>query len=199
GRIAVHIAPLQPAPVFRPSAIAESDDTVTSRSGSATGSGRSMRALKREKIAVFAPIPSASETSATPETIGVARKARSASRRSGIIVLRPAELRLLFAATLPDVAIPADHGQHRSKDRDHHPDTHVQQIRLLRRHVTLHSCASFRTGVPATYSDGDCPSSAPAASFCCRSAAAPSNPPIPIDSTALLGMSINAPFSFRPS
>ena len=32
-----------------------------------------------------------------------------------------------------------------------------------------------------------------------RSAAAPISPPMPIDSTALLGMSISAPFSFSPS
>ncbi len=37
------------------------------------------------------------------------------------------------------------------------------------------------------------------ASFSCRSAAAPSSPPMPIDSTAELGTSISAPFSFRPS
>jgi hypothetical protein len=34
-------------------------------------------------------------------------------------------------------------------------------------------------------------------SCCCASAAAPIKPPIPIDSTALLGTSINAPFSLR--
>ena len=32
-----------------------------------------------------------------------------------------------------------------------------------------------------------------------RSAAAPISPPIPIESRALLGTSISAPFSFRPS
>ena len=36
-------------------------------------------------------------------------------------------------------------------------------------------------------------------SRCCCSAAAPSMPPMPIDSTALLGISISAPFSFSPS
>lgn len=41
--------------------------------------------------------------------------------------------------------------------------------------------------------------SSPPASFDCRSAAAPSMPPMPIDSTAVLGTSINAPFSFNPS
>lgn len=34
---------------------------------------------------------------------------------------------------------------------------------------------------------------------CCANAAAPIKPPIPIDSTALLGTSIKAPFSFSPS
>ena len=34
---------------------------------------------------------------------------------------------------------------------------------------------------------------------CCRRAAAPSMPPRPIDSTAVLGISISAPFSLRPS
>ena len=33
----------------------------------------------------------------------------------------------------------------------------------------------------------------------CLSAAAPISPPMPIDSTALLGISISAPFSFSPS
>jgi subtilisin family serine protease len=39
----------------------------------------------------------------------------------------------------------------------------------------------------------------PDAKDCCRIAAAPSMPPMPIDSTALLGINIKAPFSFRPS
>jgi hypothetical protein len=34
---------------------------------------------------------------------------------------------------------------------------------------------------------------------CCRIAAAPSNPPSPMDSTAVLGTSISAPFSLSPS
>ena len=34
---------------------------------------------------------------------------------------------------------------------------------------------------------------------CCLKAAAPNSPPIPIDSTAVLGTSINAPFSLSPS
>ena len=37
-----------------------------------------------EKIAVLAPMPSASDRIATPVTIGVARSARKASRRSGM-------------------------------------------------------------------------------------------------------------------
>ena len=35
--------------------------------------------------------------------------------------------------------------------------------------------------------------------FCCLNAAEPIRPPMPIDSTALLGTSMSAPFSFRPS
>ena len=38
-----------------------------------------------------------------------------------------------------------------------------------------------------------------AVNVCWRSAAAPSMPPMPMDSTALLGISISAPFSFSPS
>ena len=41
--------------------------------------------------------------------------------------------------------------------------------------------------------------SLPPVSVACRIAAAPSIPPMPIDSTALLGISISAPFSFSPS
>src|SRR5439155_26448970 len=43
------------------------------------------------------------------------------------------------------------------------------------------------------------PVSAPPVRLFWRNAAAPISPPIPIDSTALLGISISAPFSFRPS
>ena len=46
--------------------------------------------------------------------------------------------------------------------------------------------AALRVSLPPTRPD-------------CRSAAAPIRPPMPIDSTALLGTSISAPFSFRPS
>ncbi len=41
--------------------------------------------------------------------------------------------------------------------------------------------------------------SSPPVSVFCRSAAAPRRPPMPMDSTAVLGTSISAPFSFNPS
>src|SRR2546426_12351862 len=63
-----------------------SDEIVTRRCGSATGSVRRSMLLTREKIAVLAPIPRASERAATPQTIGVARSARRARRRSCILV-----------------------------------------------------------------------------------------------------------------
>src|SRR5262245_16643710 len=52
------------------------------RAGSATGSARRIRLFTSEKIAVLAPMPSASESTATIETIGVARRARTARRKS---------------------------------------------------------------------------------------------------------------------
>ena len=55
---------------------------MTSRSGSCTGSGLRISALTREKIATLAPMPSASESSATPLTIGVCRIWRTANLRS---------------------------------------------------------------------------------------------------------------------
>src|SRR5262249_14342125 len=56
--------------------------TCTTRSGSCTGRLRSSSALTSEKMAVLAPIPSASDRIATAETTGEARNARAASRRS---------------------------------------------------------------------------------------------------------------------
>ena len=53
-------------------------------SGSATGSERSIRLLTSEKIAVFAPMPSASDSTAAMATTGVAISPRSASRMSFI-------------------------------------------------------------------------------------------------------------------
>src|SRR5262245_5820298 len=55
---------------------------MTRRSGSFTGSGRSNRLSTREKMAVFAPMPKVSERTATAVTIGVARRERTARRRS---------------------------------------------------------------------------------------------------------------------
>jgi hypothetical protein len=60
----------------------------TSRSGSGTGSGRRSIWLKREKIAAFAPMPSASDTMATIVTNGVLNSVRSANLRLSIMVNR---------------------------------------------------------------------------------------------------------------
>ena len=57
-------------------------DSSTSRPGSGTGSVRSRRLLTSEKIAVLAPMPSASDSMATIDTTGVARRDLSASVRS---------------------------------------------------------------------------------------------------------------------
>jgi hypothetical protein len=56
-------------------------------------------------------------------------------------------------------------------------------------------------GLPADQTTGALPAAAAASPLrlCCRRAAAPSRPPSPIDSTAVLGTIIKAPFSFRPS
>ena len=56
--------------------------TITNCSGCETGSDRRISASTMEKIAVLAPIPSASERMAMSETKGVARSERKALRRS---------------------------------------------------------------------------------------------------------------------
>ena len=61
---------------------------LTSRSGSGTGSGRSSIWLNSEKIAAFAPMPSASDTMATIVTNGVLKSVRSANFRLSIMVNR---------------------------------------------------------------------------------------------------------------
>jgi hypothetical protein len=58
--------------------------TRTSVLGSLTGNWRSRRLLTSEKIAVFAPMPSARESTAIADTIGVALKDRKASFKSSI-------------------------------------------------------------------------------------------------------------------
>lgn len=55
---------------------------MTSRSGSYTGNGLRISALTREKMATLAPMPSDSESSAMPLTIGVCRIWRAANFRS---------------------------------------------------------------------------------------------------------------------
>ena len=59
---------------------------LTSRPGSGTGSGLSSSWLKSEKMAAFAPIPSASDTIATMVTKGVLKSMRSANFRLSIMV-----------------------------------------------------------------------------------------------------------------
>ena len=63
--------------------------------GALTGSARSSRLLTSEKIAVLAPMPSASDSAATRETTGVARSARTARRRS---CTGPPEGRIIYDA-----------------------------------------------------------------------------------------------------
>jgi hypothetical protein len=53
-------------------------ETSTSADGSCTGSGRSSRALMNVKIAVFAPMPSASDSTAAAVKAGAWRSPRSA-------------------------------------------------------------------------------------------------------------------------
>src|SRR4051812_6012593 len=69
-------------PAVNPPLIARASETTARRSGFATGNDRRIRLSTREKIAVFAPMPSASERMATAVTIGVARRERTARRRS---------------------------------------------------------------------------------------------------------------------
>src|SRR5690348_5191891 len=56
----------------------------TSSSGCGTDSGRRRISLKSEKIAAFAPMPSASDSTATPVTKGLRKSARMASLKLGI-------------------------------------------------------------------------------------------------------------------
>src|SRR5262245_41940705 len=61
-------------------------ERLTSRAGSSTGRDCRSRRLKIEKMAAFAPMPSASEMMATSVTNGVLNSVRSANLRLGIIV-----------------------------------------------------------------------------------------------------------------
>ena len=69
-------------PTIDPNAERKVIATTTRRSGSGTGSVRSRRLLTREKIAVLAPMPRASDRIAMPVTTGAARSTRTATRRS---------------------------------------------------------------------------------------------------------------------
>jgi hypothetical protein len=55
---------------------------ITSACGLRTGSAHNRTLLSKLKIAVFAPIPSASERTATAVKEGVRRNERTANRRS---------------------------------------------------------------------------------------------------------------------
>ena len=61
-------------------------DRLTNWSGASTGSGCRSRWLKIEKMAAFAPIPSASDTIATRVTKGVLNRVLSANLRLGIML-----------------------------------------------------------------------------------------------------------------
>src|SRR4051812_45575712 len=118
-----------PAPALKPWLSAKADETVTRRSGDGTGSVRSNKASTMLNIAVFAPMPSASDTTAAAETIGEARSARTACRKS---CMAPPATR---ERTLAQVAIPAYERKHRPEHRDHQQEAAVQSIRSRRVHV----------------------------------------------------------------
>ena len=62
---------------------------MTTRSGSAYGSGRTITASTTEKITAFAPMPSASVAVATSEKTGDLRSNRAAYRTSETQSIRP--------------------------------------------------------------------------------------------------------------
>ena len=98
---------------------------------------------------------------------------------------------------LRERSIPPDQAQKRPEQREREPHPGIQPVRCCQTHIALPS-ASYRPSSSSRYSVG-VPVGVVPVSVCWRSAAAPISPPIPIDSTALLGMSISAPFSFSPS
>ena len=59
--------------------------TTTRRCGSVTASGRMTTASSTVKTAVVAPMPSASDSKATAVNAGLARRTRTAYRRSCIV------------------------------------------------------------------------------------------------------------------
>ena len=63
--------------------------TITRRSGSAKGSGRSNTALTVEKIAVFAPMTNASVATAVTVSAALRRNERAAKRRSAVMLFEP--------------------------------------------------------------------------------------------------------------
>jgi hypothetical protein len=88
--------------------------------------------------------------------------------------------------------VPGDQSQACADNHQHEPHAKIQTVRGFGHHDPLLSPDNGRYG---------CCSPAPGfgATLSCFSAAAPSMPPMPSESTALLGMSISAPFSFSPS
>ncbi len=96
-------------------------------------------------------------------------------------------------------AIPTDDAEECAEDDEDPTDLERQTIRRIGNHDRASFvCRRRRLARPPGYS-GFANASCPPASDACRMAAAPSMPPIPIDSTALLGISMSAPFSFSPS
>ena len=69
---------------IRPGALFFLHDAAQAAAAAGPGAIGAAGCCKIENIAVFAPIPSARDRMATAETIGVARSARKASRRSGM-------------------------------------------------------------------------------------------------------------------
>src|SRR4051812_25518175 len=98
---------------------------------------------------------------------------------------------------------------HRAHEGEERERLEVGQVNVVRVHrFPLHLSRNHETREPTTRMTITMTSQGGIAlyfvspwvvSCCCCSAAAPIRPPMPIDSTALLGISISAPFSFSPS
>src|ERR671925_1163494 len=91
---------------------------------------------------------------------------------------------------LGEIPVPAHNAENCAQNCQHEQHAEIQTVGCIRLHIA-HSFL-FRLN-PSSPAKAGCygvfhPSSPPAASFSCRNAAAPSSPPMPIDSTALLGI-----------
>src|SRR5215210_4157891 len=96
-------------------------------------------------------------------------------------------------STSTKIPIPADDAEHGAEHREHHTDPTVQPIghREAGHRCCLSVCALARGYSPDDVDDDveDVDDGAgPPVSRSCRSAAAPIRPPMPMDSTALLGI-----------